>query len=53
MDERGPGHDEERLAEEQFVGAGLDADQVVAEDAGDVVGPVTALAVVQQRRAAP
>jgi len=50
---RRPGHDEECLAEEQFVGAGLDADQVVAEDAGYVVGLVTAPAVVQQRRAAP
>src|SRR5215470_4341450 len=48
-----PGHDEECLAEEQFAGAGLDADQVVAEDAGYVVGPVAAPAVGQQRRAAP
>src|SRR5215831_752857 len=43
-----PRHDEERLAEQQCIGAGLDADQAVAADAGDVTGPVTAAAVAQE-----
>jgi hypothetical protein len=36
------------LAEQQVVGAGVDSDQVVAQDAGDVVGAVADVAVVER-----
>ena len=46
-----PGDDEAGPAEQQLVGAEFDAEQVVPQEACGVVGPVAAVAVVEERRA--
>jgi len=48
-----PGDDEAGPAEQQLVGAEFDAEQVVPQEACGVVGPVAAVAVVEERRAVP